>query len=114
MNTEQAKLPSTLQIAGMDCNVCRQSIVIATEGKFCPHCQAAVHIACEPRDTCCVCGQAYRYQERPKVDPLTEAIVPRALRPARSGAGALAVFIMGTLSVVILVIWFALTHMTAK
>ena len=104
----------TPQIPGNNCQVCGQDIVLAAEGKSCPHCQTAVHLACEPRDTCTVCGQAYRLQERPQVDPLREAIVPPALRPARSGAPALAIFIMAALALGILIIWLALTHTNAK
>ena len=114
MNLTGPQLPGTTQIAGSGCNVCGRNIVLAAEGKFCPHCRTAVHRTCEPRDTCHVCGQTYCLQERPQIDPLEEAIVPRALRPARSGAPALAIFIMAILIVFILVTWFALTHATAK
>jgi hypothetical protein len=115
MNTAEPKtgnLTAVVQIAGNPCKVCGQIITLSSEGKACPHCQTVVHAACDHNETCMVCSQAYRAYERPPVDPLSEAVLPRALRPARSGAPALALFIMALLIVAMLIIWFGLTHLT--
>jgi len=115
MNIAEPKtgdLTTVIQIAGNPCKVCGQIITLSSEGKTCPHCQTVVHTACDPNETCRSCSQPYRAYERPTVDPLSEAVLPPALRPARSGAPALALLIMGLLIVAMLIIWFALTHLT--
>jgi hypothetical protein len=80
-----------MQIAGSKCKICGHGIVLSTEGKFCRRCETVFHTACEPADTCAICGQRYEAQAPIKPDPLREALLPRALRPAKSGGPALAV-----------------------
>jgi len=107
MNTSEPQLAertAARQIAGNRCQICGQNITLSSEGKFCTHCQTVVHLACESRGTCQVCGQSYRFYERPEFDPLSEAVVPRALRPAKGGAMALAVFMTVLLALVMMII----------
>ena len=78
-----------MQTAGANCNVCGRRIVLSKEGKCCVHCGTIVHLACEARPNCHLCGQPYQGYEPPKPDPKSEAFVPWALRPARSGGPVL-------------------------
>ncbi len=103
-----------MQIAGSACKVCNHNIALASEGKFCPHCQTVVHLTCESDDTCRICGQRYEGYERPKFDPLTDAVLPPALRPARSAGPALAISVAALFGAMLLLIWYCLMHMTAK
>src|SRR5580765_1605467 len=80
-----------MQIAGNKCRICDHKIVFAHEGKACVHCGTFVHVNCEPRAFCDVCGQLFQQYELPKPDPLREAYLPRALRPAKGGGWAIAV-----------------------
>ena len=117
MNTAEHKtsqITTKMQIAGNRCKVCAQKITLSAEGKYCALCQAVVHTACAPNDACSDCGQPYQLYERPKVDPLSDAVLPRALRPAKSGAPLLAVFIMMLVLMAVITIGFVLTHMTRK
>jgi len=117
MNTDKEKTSqptAVMQIAGNQCTVCGENITLSSEGKFCADCKTVVHVTCVPSDHCSRCGQPYHFYERPKVDPLSDAVVPRALRPVKSGAPALAVFIMGLIMVVIIGIGISLTHLTGK
>ena len=75
-----------MEIAGSTCTVCGQHIVLAREGMCCPTCRIVVHRVCDTQSQCPRCGGAYEIQERPIVDPLREAIVPRSLRPGRPGS----------------------------
>ena len=78
-----------MQIGGNKCKVCGHNIVFSSEGKFCPQCSAYVHLVCEARDNCDSCGRPFQKYERPEADPMSDAIVPRALRPAKSGGRVL-------------------------
>jgi hypothetical protein len=82
-----------VQIAGKRCKICGEDIVLSAEGKRCAQCGTFVHLACEPADECGVCGRNYTPDERPKADPLSEAILPRALRPVGSDGPFLAMFL---------------------
>jgi hypothetical protein len=84
-----------MQIAGNTCRICDRGIILSSEGKFCPYCGTYVHLACEPRGKCDVCGQPYQIFEPPKADPLSDAVVPPALRPSRSGGPAFALLVGG-------------------
>ncbi len=74
-----------MQIAGSKCTVCGCSIVLSREGKFCARCGTCVHLKCEPRERCGVCGQPLRSEALPDADPFRDAILPRALRPSKGG-----------------------------
>jgi len=78
-----------MQIAGGKCNVCGRSVVLSCEGKCCVQCGTIVHLACEAGPNCHLCGQPYQGYEPPKPNPKSDAFVPRALRPARSGGPVL-------------------------
>src|SRR6185503_1004706 len=82
-----------MQIAGETCEVCQRKVVFAAEGKGCAQCGTVFHQACEARTVCTRCGRSYEIQERPGVDPVGDAVVPRSLRPSGSGA-AVAVMLM--------------------
>ena len=94
-----------MQIAGNKCKICARNIILAHEGKACVHCGTFVHVTCERRATCDVCGQPFQQYKPPAPDPLREAILPRALRPAKGGgwtiavlgAAILVIFILGYL-----------------
>jgi hypothetical protein len=79
-----------MQIAGNKCKVCGRNIVFSSEGKLCACCGTFVHLTCELRGICDVCGERFHQYERPKADPMREAILPPALRPAKSGGPLLA------------------------
>jgi len=79
-----------MQFAGNNCRVCGEKIVFENEGKSCHHCGTIVHDACELRLDCPACGQRFAKYERPEPDPLRDAILPRSLRPSRSGGPAIA------------------------
>jgi hypothetical protein len=103
-----------MQIAGSKCKVCKRNIVLSNEGKCCVRCGIVVHSACEPQARCAVCDEPYQAYERPGVDPLNEAILPRALRLARSGGPTLAIVLTIVLAGLALLFWcaiqFALSH----
>jgi hypothetical protein len=80
-----------MQIAGNTCRVCEQPIVPSSEGQFCPHCSALAHLACEARETCTFFGNVFKKFVPSPADPLSEAVIPSALRPPRSGGPVLAV-----------------------
>jgi hypothetical protein len=52
-------------------------------------CRAVVHVACEPCPNCDLCGQPYQGYQLPNADTRSEAFVPSALRPAKSGGSIL-------------------------
>ena len=114
MKIADSSVQSPFQIAGNRCSVCSQNIVLSSEGKGCAHCQTFVHATCEPRETCGVCGQPYLFQKRPQFDPVSDAVLPRALRPAKSGAPMLAVFIMVLMMAAVVVLGLILANMKAK
>ena len=91
-----------MQIAGSACKICERNIVLALDGKFCLHCSAVVHRACDPRAKCHVCGQAFQGYERPSVDPIREAIVPRALRGGRNASTAVALLCAGVAGIIVI------------
>ena len=78
-----------MQIAGNKCKVCGHNIVLSSEGKFCPHCGKYAHLVCEACDNCDICGGPFQQYESPDADPMRDAILPRALRPAKSGGPVL-------------------------
>jgi ribosomal protein S27AE len=89
-----------MQIAGSPCIICKQAIVLANEGKFCPRCGTFAHIDCEPRTNCTVCGSSFQEFKPTTPDALQEAIIPAALRASSSGAsvvilGGLIIFLIG-------------------
>jgi hypothetical protein len=80
-----------MQLAGRKCKVCGNKIVFADEAQYCSHCDAVVHLACEEH-ICSVCGAELEIYARPKPDVLRDAILPRGLRPAKTGAAAFVIF----------------------
>ena len=92
-----------MQIAGNSCKVCEGNIVLSSEGKFCARCGTFVHLACAPEPKCGVCGEPFQHHERPKADPLSEAILPRALLPSK-GVGLILFLIVGL--VLLVVVWY--------
>jgi hypothetical protein len=103
-----------MQIAGNKCRVCEHTIVLSSEGKYCGGCAAFVHVTCEPAGSCPVCGQAFQEYERPKPDPMREAVLPRALRPARSGGPLMVALLILFVVVVFLVIYYAIETALAR
>jgi hypothetical protein len=83
-----------MQIAGSSCKVCKGKIVFSDEGKFCARCGTVVHLACDSRTECDVCGQPFQQYEPPRPDPVGEAVLPRALRSGRSGPLIFAILLM--------------------
>jgi hypothetical protein len=57
-----------------------------------------VHRHCELKNKCDVCGRAFQEQERPGIDPLEAAILPRALRASNSGGP---LFVVGLILIVL-------------
>jgi hypothetical protein len=104
---------TVMQIAGNKCRVCERNIVLSTEGKFCARCGTVVHSTCEAQAKCGVCGEAYQAYERPKVDPLDEAILPPALRPAKSGGPTLALLLTTALGLLVIILWYAIEYALA-
>src|SRR6266498_2668936 len=98
-----------MQIAGSICKVCGRPIIFSSDGKFCPCCESAAHLLCEPADTCGICGEPFQFERTPKADPLAQALIPRALRPARSGGPFLAISAVLVFAAVY-VIWMLITH----
>jgi hypothetical protein len=98
-----------MQIAGNICRACGNGIVLSREGKFCPHCRAFVHLACEPLARCGVCGQPFEKFDPPSADPLVDALIPSALRPPRSGGSVFAVS-MVLIVLFVLVLFLMITH----
>lgn len=97
-----------MQIAGSKCKVCERNIVFSNEGKFCAHCGAVVHLACESQAKCGVCGQPFQQYEPPQADPLSEAILPPALRSTKSGAPTFAILMAVVLAILVIVAYYAL------
>jgi hypothetical protein len=97
-----------MQIAGNKCRVCGRSIVLSSEGKYCEGCGAFAHAACEPAGSCPICGQPFQEYERPKPDPLRDALLPRALRPARSGGPLMVALLILLPVLVFLLIYYAI------
>jgi hypothetical protein len=102
-----------MQIAGNKCRVCERSIVLSSEGKFCPTCGTFAHLACDELEMCEVCGQAFRHYEPPKPDPMREAIVPRGLRSVTVGQLAIALLLLLP-AILFLVIWWLLMEDVAR
>ena len=99
-----------MQIAGSKCRICEDNIILSNEGKWCARCGTVVHRDCEPRTKCDICGEPYQAYERPAADPLTDAIAPRALRPAGSGGPALAAILTVVLAGGGLLLWRAIQY----
>jgi hypothetical protein len=99
-----------MQIAGNKCKVCEHHIVLSSDGKVCERCGAFVHLACEPRNNCDVCGQPFQRYEPPEADPLRDAVLPRALRPAASGGPAFAISAAVALALLAIIVWYAIEH----
>lgn len=97
-----------MQIAGSRCKVCERNIVFSTEGKFCSRCGTVVHLACESQAKCGVCGQPFQQYVPPKADPFSEAILPPALRSAKSGAPTFAILMAVALAILLIVAYYAL------
>jgi hypothetical protein len=94
-----------MQIAGNECKICGRSIIISNEGKFCGRCGTVVHLSCEAESKCNVCGTPYEGYERPKAAPLSEAIVPLAVRGANRG-WSVAVALMVALALLFVIFLF--------
>jgi hypothetical protein len=93
-----------MQIAGNRCKFCERNIVLSSEGKYCARCGTFAHVACEPQSDCDACGQPFQEYERPEADPMRDAVLPRALRPASSG-GLLMISLMALMVILIFLIW---------
>ena len=101
-----------MQIAGNKCKVCDRNIVLSSEGKFCARCGTFVHLICEPEAKCGVCAQPFQHYERPRVDPLSEAILPRALRTGKSGAPLMAALILLP-ALIVIIVYYAIMGVLA-
>jgi len=102
-----------MQIAGANCKICGETVVLATEGKFCAHCDMVVHLACDSGLNCKVCGEPYKKHEIKKRDPLGDALLSPSMRAGRNGAPALVIFLLIPGFLVILVLYLimeALSH----
>jgi hypothetical protein len=80
-----------MEIAGYKCTICAAKIVFSNEGKACVQCGTFVHVTCEPRANCAVCGQLFHNFEPANPEHSSDAFLPRALRPAKGGGWAIAV-----------------------
>lgn len=96
-----------MQIAGNRCKVCQREIILSREGKACVHCGTVVHLACESGARCDACGQPYQNYQPPKADPLSEAIVPSALRPPKGGGPTFAILLAGVILFLAVLLWWA-------
>src|SRR4051812_6485876 len=65
-----------MQIAGSRCSICKEPVILATEGKLCVHCAFAVHLHCEPNSKCSTCGNSFHHFQ-PQTDPFWNACDPR-------------------------------------
>ena len=83
-----------MQIAGTECKICMQGIILASDGKICSQCQKSVHLKCETSEVCSVCGKKYDRFEVPKFNFKYDALVPRALRPIKFDGAALFVAVL--------------------
>jgi hypothetical protein len=83
-----------MQIAGNACKICGRKIVFSNEGKFCANCGTSVHLGCEPEAKCDVCNQPLQHYEPPRADLLGQAILPPALRPAKSAGPMLTALLL--------------------
>jgi len=99
-----------MQIAGSRCKACGGDIVLSSEGKACSHCNTSVHLTCDRGTTCGICGQPYQFHDRPEDDPLSGALLPPALRPAKSGGQMFALFVAIVLALGVILIWFAIEY----
>lgn len=97
-----------MQIAGNRCKVCDRNIVLSSEGVFCAHCGTFAHLTCEPETKCGICGQPLQHYERPRADPLSEAILPRALRPSKSAGGIMLLF--AGLALLVIILYYCLVY----
>lgn len=97
----------TMQIAGSKCSVCGGDIVLSKEGKFCSKCGRCMHLVCEPLEDCSICGGTLRLEAPPDADPLRDAILPRALRPAKGGPLMVALLSL-VAAVLFLIIYYAI------
>ena len=84
--------------------------MLSGEGKYCGGCPAFVHLACAPGDTCDVCGQPFQRYERPKPDPMRDAVLPRALRPAKIGGPLTMALLILLGGVLLFIIYYAMGH----
>jgi hypothetical protein len=98
-----------MEIAGHRCRVCKRRIILSSEGKFCAHCGTVVHLACEPKATCEDCGQPFHDFQKPKADPVSEAVLPRSLRPTKDGGPMVAALLIIATVLVFLFICFFLS-----
>jgi hypothetical protein len=103
-----------MQTVGTICKICGQSIILSTEGKSCALCGTAVHLGCDPRDSCAACGHPYQMDKRSEPDPLRDAVLPRTLRPIRSGGPALAISVGVAFLLLGAIIWFALEYILPR
>ena len=95
-----------MQIAGNRCKVCWLEIIFSKDGRFCAHCGTYVHLTCEPRATCDVCGQPSSQDKPPSADILSQAILPRALRPVRSNGPILPLLLIAVSALIFLIVLF--------
>ena len=103
-----------MQIAGKTCTVCEGKVILSTEGKFCARCQTVVHLACAAQDRCAVCGEPFEVFKPAKPDPLGEAILPRSLRPFRSGGPVLAGAAIVLLAFLVVILYYGLMQILAR
>jgi len=68
-----------------------------------------MHATCEPVSTCGVCNAPFESFTPPKADPRSDALVPSALRPAKSGGPVFAVTLVLILAFVLILFLF-ITH----
>jgi hypothetical protein len=79
-----------MNFAGGTCNICGEKIVFANEAKFCSRCETVAHVGCGG-NVCGLCGDNLQCYAPPQTDPLRDAILPRVLRPVKTGAAAFAI-----------------------
>jgi len=103
-----------MQIAGNKCRACGNNITLSSEGKFCARCGTFAHLACAPQSACEVCGQPFECYEAPKPEPLRDAILPRALRPAKSGGPVIAAGLILLLAFLFFILYYGFMQMLAS
>ena len=103
-----------MQIAGNTCKVCQRKIVFSNEGKLCAHCQTFVHLGCDAQPKCDVCGEPFQNYEPPEADPMRGAVLPPALRPAKSGGPMLVLILVVVLAALVVVVSYVWQGLLAQ
>jgi len=89
-----------MQIAGLQCGCCKQSIIFARDGRICPRCRWAAHDTCEGGLICPACGSPLTGYAPTKLDPGLIGYDPRESR-SMNAAGAWLASVMSFLLILL-------------